>query len=394
MDLEIWLARNRERLGSDYEVLFVRNVLAQVSELDARTLSAQFHFVDDDGRNRYCDFVVQEGDDLRIAIEVDGYDKRGTGQGMTRDEFLDWQRRQAALVSQGWRVLRFANVDVRDRAEKCAEHLELLLRSERSKASHQRRLEERILAIERQRETGQQRVADPRADYAVSSTPSAAAEREAELALLRQSLAAALQAGQLSDAERARLDALEGVQQKAQVLEKETNIMKTTIWALTALMTVLLVFIFIDRLRPDESAMAAQSAQPVTVEPLLTATPSGATTGFVAPPVSVVGASCTRPLPWQEARNRVGSTVAMLGPVVRVTVRDDIRGKPVFITLGQPFPSRQRLDVVIWEGQREPFASLLASGLEGRDACVLGEIVMREGVPQVVLRDRTQLQPQ
>lgn len=61
-----------------------------------------------------------------IVIEVDGYDKRNTGQGMSHDEFFDWQQRQAALTTAGWHVLRFANRDVRDHPQRCQRYIELL----------------------------------------------------------------------------------------------------------------------------------------------------------------------------------------------------------------------------------------------------------------------------
>src|SRR5690606_3475631 len=100
-------------------------------------------------------------------------------------------------VAQGWRVIRFANVDVRDQAPRCAELLGLLLRDERSKESHSRSLEQRI----RELETAQDRkVAEDRATYGQ--------ERE-ELGRLRAELALARQAGKLSGEESRRLEELE-----------------------------------------------------------------------------------------------------------------------------------------------------------------------------------------
>ena len=229
MEVRVWLARNAHLLkDSPFEELFVRNVLTRVRELDFRAVGAQYRFTDDGGRTRYCDFVIQEGEGVRIAIEVDGYDKRGTGSGMSRSDFLDWQRRQASLVAQGWRVIRFANVDVRDQASRCAELLGLLLRDERSKESHSRSLEQRI----RELETAQERkVAEERAKYG---------QERGELERLRAELELARQAGKLSGEESRRLEELEQAQVQVKVLERETNIMKTTIWAFTALLAVVL----------------------------------------------------------------------------------------------------------------------------------------------------------
>lgn len=135
MDVQTWLKRNGKKLSpkTKYERLFVESVLSRVEDIDLRSLSAQMKFTDADGKRRECDFVIKEGEFVRIAIEVDGFDKTGRGSGMTFKEFLDWQRRQAALTAQCWHVLRFANTDVEHHPERCAELVGLLLRELRQK---------------------------------------------------------------------------------------------------------------------------------------------------------------------------------------------------------------------------------------------------------------------
>ena len=384
MDVKIWLARNGHLLkDSRFEELFVRNVLTRVRELDFRALGAQYRFTDDGGRTRYCDFVVQEGEGVRIAIEVDGYDKRGTGTGMSRSDFVDWQRRQASLVAQGWRVIRFANVDVRDLAPRCAELLGLLLRDERSKESHSRSLEQRIQELET---TQERKVAEERAKYGQ--------ERE-ELERLKAELALARQAPKLTGEESRRLEELEQAQLQVKVLEREPNIMKTTIWAFTALLAVVLFLAFQGRGPSGEPAAASQQIAAPAVsqsspQPAREAAPVQPVP--VQPAPSLAGSSCAEPLPWPVAQERVGEVVAIAGPVARVAIRDDVRGRPVFITIGQSFPSRQRVDLVIWQGERAEFLPLLDQGLEGRDICAFAEVGQREGIPQLVLRNRVELQ--
>ena len=134
MTQDEWLKANAARFGSDYERLFASNVLSLVAGIRYESLSAQYPFKDNDGKQRYCDLVINEEGDVRIAIEIDGYDKSGTGTGMSHPEFVDWQRRQSALTSQGWRVLRFANRDVREHPQRCAREISVLLDAERKKA--------------------------------------------------------------------------------------------------------------------------------------------------------------------------------------------------------------------------------------------------------------------
>jgi very-short-patch-repair endonuclease len=133
MSPQKWYAQNRHLFGSQFEHLFFENVLSDIPGLDFACLQTQMPFRDDEGKQRYCDFAIQEGLEVRIAIEVDGYDKRGTGEGMTHAEFIDWQRRQAALTSQGWHVLRFANSDVCNEPTRCRNNIHSLLTKLRQK---------------------------------------------------------------------------------------------------------------------------------------------------------------------------------------------------------------------------------------------------------------------
>lgn len=134
MTQDEWLKANAARFDSDYERLFASNVLSLVAGIRYASLSVQHPFKDNDGKQRYCDFVISEEGGVRIAIEIDGYDKRGTGTGMSHLDFIDWQRRQSALTSQGWRVLRFANRDVRDHPQRCIRDISVLLDAERKRA--------------------------------------------------------------------------------------------------------------------------------------------------------------------------------------------------------------------------------------------------------------------
>jgi hypothetical protein len=344
-----------------------------VPELDVLTLYVQYHFVDADGGSRYCDFAILEGDDLRIAIEVDGYDKLGRGQGMTHYEFVDWQRRQASLVTQGFSVLRFANVDVRDYAARCAEHVCLLLRQERSKLSHRKQLEHKIQVIEGELAQNRLRVAEEPARYGLPTSESGERSSSEELAELRRLLENAKVASELSGQERARLMQLEEAQRDIVFLTKETSTMKTTIWAMTALIAFVIALLFFPKL------LGTTAVNPTHSEPAQ------------VPDVSLAGTSCDQPIPWQEARKRIGTTVAVTGPVARIAQRKETKGQPTFITIGRAFPSRDRLDAVIWGNRREQFAEVLDQNIQGRDACLFGELTERDGLPQMVLRDGEQL---
>ena len=107
MTLEEFLRRHGQALNknSPYERLFAEQVLGKLSGLDFASIQTQTPFVDSEGKDRRIDFTVQEGEHVRLALEVDGYDKRQRGSGMTRGEFRDWLQREQEIVRRGWRLL-------------------------------------------------------------------------------------------------------------------------------------------------------------------------------------------------------------------------------------------------------------------------------------------------
>lgn len=105
MNADEWLRDHGAMSESPWERLFVVAVFRQVSGLDFSTLASQWTFRDLDGKTRRADFVVREGDDIRLAIEVDSYAHHGT----TREQFLSDHRKEQSLRMDGWAVLRFPN---------------------------------------------------------------------------------------------------------------------------------------------------------------------------------------------------------------------------------------------------------------------------------------------
>lgn len=129
MSPEEFIRLNQAKFDSKFEEAFVRTVLARVAAIDLSKVLCQTAF-DCDGRMRRCDFTFVG--DIRIAFEVDGYNKTGRG-GMTRAEFNDWLLREGCLKEQGWTLLRFANWQVMNKPERCARNIELVIQNERAK---------------------------------------------------------------------------------------------------------------------------------------------------------------------------------------------------------------------------------------------------------------------
>lgn len=135
--------------------------------------------------------------------------------------------------------------------------------------------------------------------------------------------------------------------------------------------------------RPVQPIQAKQLAKPER-QPALSQpqeTPS---------PVAV-GSSCENPISRQSIGQHIGSTVAVVGPVVAVTQRDGIRGNPTWLEVGAAFPNPNRLKVVIWEEQKSLFPMVAPGPLTGRSVCITGKLTDYKGVAQIVLRDANQL---
>lgn len=421
LDWQEWLAANRDKLGSLWEEKFVTEVLAHVEALDFDFVTAQFPFRDADGKQRYCDFVIQEGEAVRIALEVDGYDKRGTGTGMSREDFVDWQRRQAALVSQGWLLLRFANTDVRDEPQRGREYISLALRRARESLAHQRRLSDSIAKLQKE-------VADTK-----SKDTSEILNLTSQITRLKAQLDQAEQTEPLTPAESEHLDQLNAAQEHSKILTKENSTMKTTIWAFTALLAAIIVSFALYATRNTGNAVNPSSSATATNNPTSVVSQSLASTQQVtglasekpprvttpepqaSPPNYItsinpadehatktnqptahikervaLGASCENPVPWRDAGSFTGRWIAVSGPVAEITQSEKSRGAPTWINIGARYPDQNRLTLVIWEDERHLFQSIIPN-IGSHVVCALGEVSTYKGIAQIELRSIDQL---
>lgn len=97
------------KASSAYEHIFLTEVIFNIPELHPEDLVGQYKFEDDNGKARLIDFVILIGGVPSIAIEVDGYDKTGTGRGMSKDEWDDFTYRQNQITMREMTLLRFSN---------------------------------------------------------------------------------------------------------------------------------------------------------------------------------------------------------------------------------------------------------------------------------------------
>ena len=91
-----------------FEWNFARFVLMQVRGLNPNEVTPQRPFTANDGRTLHIDFAIERRD-LKIAIEVEGWDKTGSGQGKTKQEHDAFTRRIQSLSADGWTTLTVSN---------------------------------------------------------------------------------------------------------------------------------------------------------------------------------------------------------------------------------------------------------------------------------------------
>lgn len=97
------------------------------------------------------------------------------------------------------------------------------------------------------------------------------------------------------------------------------------------------------------------------------------------------GPSCADPIDWRDAAVHEGRAAAVRGPVADVTYAPDVGGEPTFANLGNAHPDPERFDVVIYADARQGFDDPPEDTLPGETVCVVGQIRMRDGVPQIIV---------
>lgn len=337
MLIEHWIASNKQNFGSEYEELFARNVLSIIKGLNPSNITVQYPFTDNDGKSRYCDFVIIESDTVRFAIEIDGYDKRGSGTGMSREDFIDWQRRQASLASQGWHVLRFANNDVRDFPDFCAAHIMTLLEKLRSTESGKTQ----IISI-------------------ASATYGKEIKKVAE-----------------------RFFVIENVSSK-----QTSN--GFWFWFISIAIAIAVITLFFVTKKDVPVQLTTQTQSALTKDSIYGDVPQEIdgdlfTEGKL---------NCKNPIRWSEAKSFIGRDIYLIGPLLDTKFKPNVVGQPTYIDVGAEYPNPNRLQLIVWGANRgNVTVRNFKPGwreVEGEvipyyppDVCVKGTVSMYKGVPQI-----------
>ena len=86
---------------------------------------------------------------------------------------------------------------------------------------------------------------------------------------------------------------------------------------------------------------------------------------------------------YYNARNHMGTNCTVVGPVVNVYQAKDEAGAPVFVDIGEAYPSSNNVTLVIWAQDIDPFLDMLNEVDDGGAwLSVTGYLNNYEGMPQ------------
>jgi DNA/RNA endonuclease YhcR with UshA esterase domain len=110
---------------------------------------------------------------------------------------------------------------------------------------------------------------------------------------------------------------------------------------------------------------------------------------IVAAALGAVGtfASFAATLSAADAKNHIGEQATVCGQVAGERTATGSRGEPSFINLDAAYPN-QIFTILVWGDDRSNVGPLPS---EGAHVCVSGKIQEYRGVPEIVVRSRTQL---
>lgn len=120
MNWQEWKSKHQEELFhiAGYEEKFVDLVLMKIPDLNPEDVYPQYPFEDNQGKNRYIDFVIYKPQkNWLLPIELDGYAKM-VGNGNDYERFQDFLERQNAMMRHFKIVLRYSNKAMFNQSER------------------------------------------------------------------------------------------------------------------------------------------------------------------------------------------------------------------------------------------------------------------------------------
>ena len=93
---------------TEFEWDFAMDVIPAVIGLQPSQVTPQHPFVGIDGRQYHMDFAIVT-EKVKIAIELEGFDKDNSGSGQSKKQHDEFNRRIQSLTALGWKPLTITN---------------------------------------------------------------------------------------------------------------------------------------------------------------------------------------------------------------------------------------------------------------------------------------------
>lgn len=125
---DVWINSNLDKLKHpmDYELQFVNTILRNIPNLSPNDVFAQHHFIDQQNKNRYIDFMIKNDQkNYLLPIELDGFWKV-----TTYTDFNDMLSRQNALIAKYCILLRYTNAQMKYNPQKIISEISGILQSQ------------------------------------------------------------------------------------------------------------------------------------------------------------------------------------------------------------------------------------------------------------------------
>lgn len=424
MNWDEWTAENRKQIEhiAGYEENFVRTILAKIPEIRPEDVTAQYHFRDSNGGNRYIDFMISnQSKGYQLPIELDGYWKVNNYR-----DFNDMLERQNDLMAIYGVLLRYTNNKMNQEPDKVVveirKTLELQSKNQLSQKTIEKQNQQRVDEYQQELNQLKNELTQQKATHNQSSstiTGSEIASIQAAIAELQANI------------NQNNAPTVQHIQSEPIAIRTPTEPVKTKITGNQMLIAgsagLVIVAIganaFFNKSNDNvPMALVDESSSLVydtddeknnrdTNIPTVEDTPAKLELPFQnmpTPPVAAVKkepekvdvyqppsnqtqnnqsyeAAVSNTVPATQAYKHIGDYRVVCGYVAQV--KGFSKGK--YLNLGTSYPN-QDVTVVVWNSDMGNFDNL--DQYEGRDICVQGTVSSYKGTPQIKLSSMNQLQ--
>lgn len=366
-----WIKRNSDALEAGYELRFAREVLAKLTSIGPRHVTAQYPWRDAHGKRRRLDFHLSDPErGVNIGIELDGASKDTDPRKW--EDFLERQNSAILVVGS---LLRFSNSRLFKSSARIIDTIEKII--QRQSAWHAAQTAQTRKLADLDSELQRLRASQSSMKASVAEPPMTAYETdrigrlESEIAGLKRWLAdeQAVATGEIRILEN---------------FEKEQDVKLINVLAVvTVLLVITLIYLVI---QPRLGAPAVQFVDPTQATAVADARDDDP--GLVPHTDGRDVAGQSSVITAMDAPKHVGRDVMACGLAAEVKAQE----KRTVINMERAFPN-QPLYLVVWikdrPGLEGKFGPL--TGLRGRCVCGVGKVQLYNGLANIEVRNPANL---